>query len=120
MTQTTTGGAQTLRIGQGVRLAALGLVVLLTAAVLITSQGGPSVPEENTGPVGTISPSPAYVGESFGATGTEPTSTQHPTREGPAVAVPSSDEVLWDCCWTSGTPPQVPPTPDQENRIGGR
>lgn len=107
MTQTTTVGGRPLRVGQTVRVAALGLVVLLIAAVLIANQAGSAAPGVETAPVGRITPSAAHIREAVPALA--------PAREGPAVPVVSSDGTLWDCCWTSQGPQYLGP----ENGIGG-
>ena len=108
MTQTTTVGARRLRVGQTLKLAALGLVVLLIAAVVIANQAGSVAPGVDTASVGEIAPTSTHIQEA--------NSAHNPAREGPVVPVASSDGMIWDCCWT----PQPPNHLEQENRIGGR
>lgn len=68
MTHTSTVGARPFRAGQSVRVAALGLLVLLVAAVLIANQIGSVAPEVNPAPVGRITPSSVSVREAVGVT----------------------------------------------------
>lgn len=108
MTQTTTVGVRPLRVGRTGLLVALGLAVLLVAALVFANQAGSATPGVGPAPIGRITPSLAHIRESAGATPVgQATPALTYVRE--AGAVPTSE---------SGE--QAPNNIGPENGIGGR